>query len=146
MKIAVLLVGLLLISVLLAGCAAGANDLAGTVNRQGKVAGFWHGLWHGLIAPVTFVISLFSKTVEMYEVHNNGGSYNFGILLGMMIIFGGGSGGAVSRRSRRYLPRYFSGTKSGSFLSMKRTSRRAKRGTPFSSGIGAHSSPIRGRA
>jgi hypothetical protein len=101
MKIAVLLVGLLLVSVLLAGCAAGANDLAGTVNRQGKVAGFWHGLWHGLIAPVTFVISLFSKTVEMYEVHNNGGWYNFGFLLGMMIIFGGGSGGAAARRSRR---------------------------------------------
>ena len=101
MRTAFVLIGLLLICVLLAGCAAGANELRGTANREGKVAGFWHGLWHGLIAPVTFIISLFTRSVHMYEVHNNGGWYNFGFLLGMMIIFGGGSGGAAARRSRR---------------------------------------------
>jgi hypothetical protein len=37
----------------------------------------------------------------MYEVHNNGGWYDFGFILGMMIIFGGGAGGAQARRPRR---------------------------------------------
>jgi len=95
-----LLVGVALLCLLLVGCAAGPNQLSGSANRQGKVAGFWLGLWHGLIAPVTFVISLFSKTVQMFEVHNNGGWYNFGFLLGMMILLGGGGGGAAARRSR----------------------------------------------
>jgi hypothetical protein len=36
----------------------------------------------------------------MYEVHNNGGWYNFGFLLGMMILLGGGGGGAAARRHR----------------------------------------------
>lgn len=94
------LVALLVVTVLLlAGCAAGPNDLAGTADAEGEVAGFLPGLWHGIIAPVTFIISLFSDSVHMYEVHNNGGWYNFGFLLGAMIIFGGGGGGAS--RSRR---------------------------------------------
>jgi hypothetical protein len=101
MKTALILVSLALLCLLLAGCAAGPNDMANSANRQGKVAGFWLGLWHGIIAPVTFIISLFSRGVQMYEVHNNGGWYNFGFLLGMMIILGGGGGGAASRRSRQ---------------------------------------------
>ena len=100
MKTALLLAGAVLLCILLAGCAAGPNQLANSADREGKVAGFWLGLWHGLIAPVTFVISLFSKSVQMYEVHNNGGWYNFGFLLGMMILLGGGGGGAAARRSR----------------------------------------------
>ncbi len=100
MKRALLLAGLLLLCLLLAACAAGPNQLAKTAGPQGKVAGFWLGLWHGLIAPVTFIISLFTGTVQMYEVHNNGGWYNFGFLLGMMILLGGGGGGAARRRYR----------------------------------------------
>jgi hypothetical protein len=34
----------------------------------------------------------------MYEVHNNGGWYNLGFLLGLIIIFGGSGGGAARRR------------------------------------------------
>jgi hypothetical protein len=64
------------------------------------VAGFLPGLWHGLISPITFVISLFSDNVTMYDVHNNGGWYNFGFLLGAMITFGGSGGGAS--RSKRH--------------------------------------------
>ena len=101
MKTVLALVCLALLVLMLVGCAAGPNELARSANRQGTVAGFWHGLWHGLIAPVTFIISLFSKTVQMYEVHNTGNWYNFGFLLGMMIILGGGSGGAAARRNRR---------------------------------------------
>ena len=40
------------------------------------------GLWHGFISPVTFVISIFSRNVRLYEVHNNGTWYNFGFVLG----------------------------------------------------------------
>jgi hypothetical protein len=100
MKTVRVLVAVVLLCGLLAGCAAGPNQLVKTAGPQGKAAGFWLGLWHGLIAPVTFIISLFSKSVTMYEVHNNGGWYNFGFLLGMMILLGGGGGGAARKRYR----------------------------------------------
>jgi hypothetical protein len=95
--------GLLVLTVALmvlgiSACVAGPNDMVNTPDEEGDVAGFWQGLWHGIIAPVTFVISLFSDTVHVYEVHNNGGWYNFGFLLGASIIFGGGGGGAARRR------------------------------------------------
>jgi hypothetical protein len=96
--------GLLIIVVLalvfLASCAPGSNELMNSANKEGVVAGFWRGLWNGIIAPVTFVISIFNKNVQMYEVHNNGAWYNFGFILGVMIIFGGGAGGARGRRYR----------------------------------------------
>jgi hypothetical protein len=53
--------------------------------------GFWGGLWHGIIAPFSFVISLFMDDVAMYAVNNNGGWYDFGFVLGAGILFGGGS-------------------------------------------------------
>ena len=72
--------------------AAGVNELQNVENNTGQIAGFWRGLWHGLIAPVTFLISLFKENVGIYEVHNNGKWYNFGFILGLMIIFGGNKG------------------------------------------------------
>lgn len=92
-----------LAAVVLAACAPGANELLKTPDAAGHVAGFWRGLWHGVIAPVTFVISLFSRSVQVYEVHNNGGWYNFGFLLGMSVVFGGsgGAGCAASRGQRK---------------------------------------------
>ena len=85
-KIFVLLViGLTVLSI--AGCTAGPNELVNSPDEEGKVAGFWQGLWHGIISPITFIISLFSKTVHIYEVHNSGGWDNFGFLLGASIIF-----------------------------------------------------------
>jgi hypothetical protein len=80
--------------------APGPNPLAKSPDEEGKVAGFWRGLWHGSIAPITFIISLFNQNVHMYEVHNNGGPYNLGYLLGLAGILGGGGGGA-SRRSKQ---------------------------------------------
>jgi hypothetical protein len=79
---------------LLAACAAGANPEVGTAPPGGYVAGFWAGAWHGIIAPVTFVISLFTDDVNLYEVHNNGNWYDFGFVLGAGILFGGGGVGA----------------------------------------------------
>ena len=97
-------VGLLLIViltlVLLSSCAPGSNELINSANKEGVVAGFWRGLWNGIIAPITFIISIFNRNVQMYEVHNNGAWYNFGFILGVMLIFGGGAGGARSRRYR----------------------------------------------
>lgn len=87
--------------VLLAGCAPGPNEMRGTAGDSGVVAGFWRGLWNGIISPVTFIISLFTPKVQMYDVHNNGGWYNFGFILGISIVFGGSAGGAGARRRRQ---------------------------------------------
>ena len=100
MRKALMLVVAALAVVTMAGCAPGPNQLADSPDEAGEVAGFWKGLWHGVIAPITFVVSLFSDSVHVYEVHNSGNWYNLGFLLGTAIIFGGGGGGA-GRRSRR---------------------------------------------
>lgn len=101
MKTAAVVLLLIVVLMVLTGCAPGPNKLTGSPDQEGEVAGFWRGLWQGIIAPITFIISLFSDKVDMYEVHNNGGWYNFGFLLGVMIIFGG-SGGGAARGRRRY--------------------------------------------
>jgi hypothetical protein len=77
----------------LASCAAGPNAQVG-VPDGGDVAGFWLGLWHGFIAPITFLVSLFTDNVSVYEVHNNGNWYDFGFVLGAGILFGGGGFGS----------------------------------------------------
>lgn len=82
---------------LLSSCAAGTNPSAGTGEDP---AGFLLGLWHGIILPITFVISLFTDDVSVYEVVNNGNWYDFGFVLGVMISLGGGGAGARSRRRR----------------------------------------------
>ncbi|HEX2031324.1 MAG TPA: hypothetical protein VHL78_08000 [Actinomycetota bacterium] len=88
--ISALLLGVLLLS----SCAAGPNTAAATGEDP---AGFWLGLWHGIIIPVTFVISLFTDTVSIYEVNNNGNWYDFGFFLGIMIALGG-AGSQAKRR------------------------------------------------
>jgi hypothetical protein len=71
---------------LLASCAAAANDLAG-VGRD--LPGFWLGLWHGVISPVTFIVSLFRDDVGIYAVRNSGAWSDFGFLFGASIVFSG---------------------------------------------------------
>lgn len=74
----------------LGACAAGANPTLDTpVPGEGSPAGFWLGLWQGFILPVTFVVSLFTDTVSVYEVHNSGNWYDFGYVLGISAVFGG---------------------------------------------------------
>jgi hypothetical protein len=75
---------LLALLLFVVGCAAG-NPM-----YVDKPAGFWAGLWHGAICVVTFIISLFSDRVGMYETANSGGWYDFGFLLGAAIVWGGG--------------------------------------------------------
>ena len=87
-------------TLLLAACAAGPNTAASVPGQE--QAGFWLGLWQGLISPITFIVSLFNDNVNIYEVHNNGNWYNFGFMLGVVIVFSGGGGGSGQAvRSRR---------------------------------------------
>jgi len=87
--------GLVVLLGLMGGCAAGPNP---AVADGG--AGFWLGLWQGFIAPFALIVSFFNHQVSIYEVHNNGGWYNLGFVLGASIFFGGG-GGAGARARRR---------------------------------------------
>jgi hypothetical protein len=52
--------------------------------------GFWYGLWHGLIFPLAWIASLFTDHVAVYSVPNDGGWYNFGFFLGI-VVFGVGA-------------------------------------------------------
>jgi hypothetical protein len=101
MKKRLFLLSLALLGILmLAGCAAGANPAVDIPNNEGESDGFWSGLWHGLISPITFIISIFSDNVNIYEVHNTGNWYDFGFMLGICMVFSGGAGGAA-RASKR---------------------------------------------
>lgn len=53
--------------------------------------GFWAGLWHGMIAPFAWIGSLFYDDIAIYAINNNGGWYDFGFVLGIGGIVGGGS-------------------------------------------------------
>ena len=52
--------------------------------------GFLMGLWHGFIFPVAWIVSLFVPSVAIYAVPNNGGWYDFGYFLGI-VVFGVGA-------------------------------------------------------
>ena len=96
MKLLALILVLLLLAIL-AGCVPGPNSMKGAPGEKVSVAGFWLGLWQGFIAPFVFVISLFKRTLNIYEVHNNGAWYNLGYLFGLACFFGG-SGNRARRR------------------------------------------------
>ena len=90
---------LALFAILLSACAAGVNpEVDSAAVEGGTIAGFWRGLWHGIIAPITFLISLFTDNVNIYEVHNNGNWYDFGFMLGISSIGGGSAAGGRRKR------------------------------------------------
>ncbi len=99
MKRLPVLVFILALVIILASCAPGPNTAERTPDSQGRVAGFLLGLWQGFIAPVTFIISIFTKSVRLYEVHNNGFWYNFGFVIGAGLFLRGGILG--SKKARR---------------------------------------------
>jgi hypothetical protein len=88
---------------MLSACAVGPNEMVDTGTDP---AGFWQGLWQGLISPITFLISLFTPDVNIYEVQNNGNWYGCAFMLGVVMAFGGGAGGgtALAGRYRRAGP------------------------------------------
>ncbi|MBT3362813.1 MAG: hypothetical protein HN929_06980 [Chloroflexi bacterium] len=90
----------ILTTLLFTSCAGGTNPTAGTTDPGGQISGFWLGLWHGLIACVTFIISLFTDKVSVYEVYNSGNWYDFGFMLGIVIVFSGSGYGAKKKRKK----------------------------------------------
>jgi hypothetical protein len=90
MRRSIVLAAVLAAALVLASCAPGPNACEKTPNAEGHTAGFLLGIWQGLISPITFVISLFTRNVRLYEVHNNGGWYNFGFVLGAGLFLSGG--------------------------------------------------------
>ena len=62
---------------------AGPNSMYKLPNS--RPAGFLAGLWHGLIAPLTFVVSLFRPSVRIYETENRGRLYDLGFLIGVTV-------------------------------------------------------------
>jgi hypothetical protein len=78
--------GLLLIS----GCAPGNERFVGA------------GLWHGFIVLFTFIISLFSDSVQIYEANNSGGWYDLGFLLGACAFFSNGARQSRKARHRKW--------------------------------------------
>ena len=84
---------LVLLVLILAACTATQSPEATVAGEPG----FWLGLWHGFIAPVTFIISVFTDAVRVYAVPNLGRWYDFGFMLGI----GGFSGGVFAGSRRR---------------------------------------------
>ena len=72
----------------LAALAACARQVSTAVSPGAP--GFLLGLWHGFIFPVAWVLSLFVDNVAVYAVPNNGGWYDFGYFLGI-VVFGVGA-------------------------------------------------------
>jgi hypothetical protein len=89
---------ILALILLASSCAPGPNALEKTPDAEGRTAGFFLGLWHGFISPVTFIVSVFTRNVRFYEVHNNGTWYNFGFVLGAGLFL---SGGVLGRKKKR---------------------------------------------
>jgi hypothetical protein len=73
---------------LLSACAA--TQAPDAVTHDPNTPGFLLGLWHGFIFPVAWVISLFADKVAVYAVPNDGGWYDFGYFLGI-VVFGVGA-------------------------------------------------------
>ena len=85
---------LILLAATLALSACAATQSATAVSPAAP--GFWLGLWHGFIFPIAWLVSLFVKDVAVYAVPNNGGWYDFGYFLGI-VVFGVGAGGGSRR-------------------------------------------------
>ena len=58
---------------------------------------FLYGVWHGFISPISFLISLFDSSVQIYGSNNSGSLYNLGFVLGSGTLLGG-SVSVVSKR------------------------------------------------
>jgi hypothetical protein len=79
-----IVIGFILIAALVALNCAPGNERWAYENR----ANFWAGLWHGIIVIITFIVSLFTNDVGIYEFNNNGWPYNLGFLIGLCFSIG----------------------------------------------------------
>ena len=74
---------------LLSACAR--QTVAGAV--VAGAPGFFRGLWDGFIFFWSWIVSLFVPEVAIYQVPNNGGWYDFGYFLGIVVFGAGARGG-----------------------------------------------------
>ena len=86
--------GVIGVLMMLSACTAAQNPA--TVNNDAP--GFLLGIWHGFIFPFSFVASLFTPTIDVYAVPNNGNLYNLGYFIGIVVL-GVGAGSSKKRRS-----------------------------------------------
>ena len=80
---------LMLMAILFTACADVSPMANACVTKSAY--GFFGGLWHGLIVPVSFVGSLFFDHVAIYAYNNSGGWYDFGFVIGISSLGGGGA-------------------------------------------------------
>lgn len=71
--------------IFLTACTAGDAQFT-----EQSPAGFFYGLWHGVISFISLIIHLFNDGVLVYETNNTGGWYDFGFLVGVSSVWGGG--------------------------------------------------------
>jgi len=75
------------ILLLLAGYV-GVNAATDVLNPEGDIAGFWWGLWKGFMCWFVILFNaVYSESISIYEVHNNGVRHDFGFMLGIGILF-----------------------------------------------------------
>ncbi|MGZ4863943.1 MAG: hypothetical protein ACXV5H_02920 [Halobacteriota archaeon] len=73
-----------------------------TRDPSGGPANFWLGLWQGLIVFLSFIASWFDNNIVLYQINNNGFWYNFGYVIGLIVLgAGGGSSARASRTTER---------------------------------------------
>ena len=93
--------GVSLLAVAVTSCFATQTTLTSDTPAV-AVPGFWRGFWHGVIAPISFIVSLFSDHVRIYASPNTGRWYDFGFMVGIGGFSGGIFAGSRPRsRSRR---------------------------------------------
>ncbi len=84
---------LIVLSLLLSSCIPGDGS-----SSPGDPAGFISGIWHGWIAPLSLIISLFDRSIGIYEIHNTKFWYDFGFYIA---IIGGFGGFSLFRKEKR---------------------------------------------
>jgi len=80
-------IALCLLTVALSACATQPPPATGVEG----IPGFWTGLLHGFIAPFSIIGHLFDPSIRLYAFPNSGGWYDFGFILGIGGILGGGA-------------------------------------------------------
>lgn len=93
-KVIIIVLLSVLLIMMLSGCIPG--DGKATVE---KPANFLWGIWHGWLAPFSLIISLFNKSVRVYESLNTGWWYDFGFYIAVISGFGGLS---IFRHKKRH--------------------------------------------
>ena len=89
-----LFVSVILIVLALFLAAGNFTYYSGDPYWSANKAGFFTGIIHGILSPMFLVAQIFSE-YTMYELNNNGWWYNFGFLLGILLVWGSGSTGGV---------------------------------------------------